>query len=102
MEKNFLLTTKEAEGLYEVAASLPIVDYHNHISVTDIAADRQYDDITALWMTSDPYKHRLMRIAGIPEHFITKIRKILRSLSLFCRQPRLRLVTNGACNHLWY
>lgn len=53
------------------ARELPIIDFHNHVSVADISADRKYSDLCELWLASDPYKHRLMRICGIDEHYIT-------------------------------
>ena len=72
MKSNFLLKTKEAERLYlEYAKSLPIIDFHNHLSVSDIACDKRFEDLYELWLACDPYKHRLMRICGIDEHFIT-------------------------------
>ena len=71
MKKNFLLKTNSAQRLYESVRDLPIIDFHNHISVADIKADRKYDDIVSLWFTPDPYKHRLMRICGVKEHYIT-------------------------------
>jgi len=72
VRQNYLLRTKNAERLYaEVARDLPIIDFHNHVSVADIASDRKYRDLCELWITSDPYKHRLMRICGVDEHFIT-------------------------------
>ncbi len=71
MNENFLLKTNVAKALYEHVNSLPIIDFHNHICVADIKSDRKYDDIVSLWLAPDPYKHRLMRICGIPEHFIT-------------------------------
>ena len=72
MKENYLLKTKSAEQLYlDYAKSLPIIDFHNHVSVSDIASDRKYNNLYELWLASDPYKHRLMRICGIDEHFIT-------------------------------
>ena len=72
MNENFLLKTKRAERLYfDVAARLPIIDFHNHLSVADIRADRKYESIVDLWLAPDPYKHRLMRICGVEEHYIT-------------------------------
>lgn len=72
MNKDFLLTTPLAKRLYtEVARDLPLIDYHNHLNVLDIAADRQFDNIAQLWLLSDPYKHRAMRICGVPERLIT-------------------------------
>ena len=72
MDKNYLLKTKTARQLYnQYAKDLPIVDFHNHISMADIAADRKFANLTQLWLTPDPYKHRLMRICGVPEYYIT-------------------------------
>ena len=71
MKENFLLKTNSAQRLYESVRDLPIIDFHNHICVADIKADRKYDDIVSLWLTPDPYKHRLMRICGVDESFIT-------------------------------
>lgn len=69
---NFLLKSKNAKRLYfEHAKELPIIDFHNHICVADINADKKYDDIVSLWLAPDPYKHRLMRICGVDEYYIT-------------------------------
>ena len=58
--------------LYEsYAKELPIIDYHNHLAVQDVLSDRKFENITQLWITTDPYKHRAMRILGVPEHYIT-------------------------------
>lgn len=72
MKDNFLLKTKDAERLYlEYAKSLPIIDFHNHLPVTDIASDKRFTDLYELWLQCDPYKHRLMRICGVDERYIT-------------------------------
>ena len=71
MDENFLLKTEGARKLYQVAKDLPIIDFHNHLSVADMASDRQFENLTRLWLTSDPYKHRLMRICGVEEKYIT-------------------------------
>ncbi len=71
MRENFLLRSNSAHKLYEYAREQPIIDFHNHVSVADISADRRYSDLCELWLVSDPYKHRLMRICGIDEHYIT-------------------------------
>lgn len=58
--------------LYESCAkALPIIDYHNHLAVQDILSDRKFDNVTQLWIATDPYKHRAMRILGVSERFIT-------------------------------
>lgn len=71
MKENFLLKTNGALQLYKSVCELPIIDFHNHICIADIKSDRKYDNIVSLWLTPDPYKHRLMRICGVDEHFIT-------------------------------
>ncbi|MBQ3225094.1 MAG: glucuronate isomerase [Oscillospiraceae bacterium] len=72
MNTDFLLTTPLAKKLYsEVARDLPIIDYHNHLPVGDISKNIKPENIAKLWVTSDPYKHRAMRILGIPEKYIT-------------------------------
>jgi glucuronate isomerase len=70
--KDFLLKTKTAWRLYhDHAEGLPIIDFHNHLSARDLADDRRFENITQLWIATDPYKHRAMRIAGVPERLIT-------------------------------
>ncbi|MBQ8357498.1 MAG: glucuronate isomerase [Clostridia bacterium] len=72
MKNTYLLKTENARRLYEDhARNLPIIDFHNHISVADIAKDRRFENLTELWLSPDPYKHRLMRICGVAEHYIT-------------------------------
>lgn len=72
MDRNFLLRGELAARLYHRCASaLPVIDYHNHLSVKDIASDRKFENLTQLWIRVDPYKHRAMRILGIPEKYIT-------------------------------
>lgn len=69
---DFLLKTAAARRLYhEFAEGLPIIDYHNHLDPRDLADDRAFENITQIWLASDPYKHRAMRIAGVPERLIT-------------------------------
>ena len=50
MDENFLLKTEGARKLYQVAKDLPIVDFHNHLSVAEMAADRQFENLTRLWL----------------------------------------------------
>ncbi len=72
LHDDFLLGSKTARRLYhEIAAPLPIVDYHCHLDPRDLAADRRFGNLAQLWVTGDPYKHRAMRIAGVPERLIT-------------------------------
>ena len=72
MKDSYLLKTKNAEHLYfEHAKDQPIIDFHNHLSVSDVAADRKFENLAELWLAPDPYKHRLMRICGVEEKYIT-------------------------------
>lgn len=70
--EDWLLPTALSRRLYhDVAAPLPIIDYHCHLDAADLADDRRFDTITDLWITPDPYKHRAMRMLGVPEAIIT-------------------------------
>lgn len=71
MRKNFLLLNKTAVKLYKSVKNLPVIDYHNHLSIEDIEKDTEYKDIYKLWVKPDPYKHRVMRMCGVPEKYIT-------------------------------
>lgn len=72
IQNNFLLKTEIAENLYHnFAKQLPIIDFHCHLSVEDIANDRQFNNLTEVWIHGDHYKWRAMRAFGIPEEFIT-------------------------------
>ena len=69
--EKFLLTNPPAVRLYEAVKALPVIDWHNHLPVNDLFGDRRYFDLAELWVASDPYKHRAMRICGVPEKDIT-------------------------------
>lgn len=67
-----MLRSKAARRLYhDHAKAAPIIDYHCHLDPADLAADKRFANLAQLWVTSDPYKHRAMRIAGVPERAIT-------------------------------
>ncbi len=72
IKENFLLQNNWAEKLYsKYSRDLPIIDYHCHISPKDIAENRQFDNITQVWLYGDHYKWRALRTAGIDEKYIT-------------------------------
>ncbi|MCQ2421696.1 MAG: glucuronate isomerase [Lachnospiraceae bacterium] len=72
MDRNFLLDTECASLLYhKYAEHMPIIDYHCHIPVEEIANDVRFRSITELWLGADHYKWRMMRSNGIPEELIT-------------------------------
>ena len=67
-DEDFLLETETAKTLFHTYAELtPVLDYHCHINPKDIAEDKQFDNITQLWLGGDHYKWRLMRSAGIED-----------------------------------
>lgn len=69
---DFLLSSPTARHLYhDIAASLPIIDYHCHLSPQLIADDHHFASIVELWLGGDHYKWRAMRANGIDERFIT-------------------------------
>jgi glucuronate isomerase len=70
--EDFLLQSDEARQLYHNHASKSsIIDYHNHLSPKDIAENRQFSNLTEVWLDGDHYKWRAMRINGIDERFCT-------------------------------
>ena len=72
MDENFLLQTETAQKLYhDYAEHTPILDYHCHINPQEIYEDRQFENITQVWLGGDHYKWRFMRSCGIEERFIT-------------------------------
>ncbi|MBG6077254.1 glucuronate isomerase [Polaromonas sp. CG_9.11] len=72
LSDDFLLCSPTARSLYhEHAAALPIIDFHSHIDPHSVADDRVFSDLAGLWISTDPYKWRAMRINGIAEHAIT-------------------------------
>ena len=72
MDNNFLLETSTAEILYhEYAKKQPLWDYHCHLSPKDIAENRNFCNLTELWLEGDHYKWRQMRTFGFEEQFIT-------------------------------
>ena len=72
MDREFLLTNDTAKHLYhELAASLPIIDYHCHLDPREIYEDRHFDNVTQLWLGGDHYKWRLMRSFGVDERSVT-------------------------------
>ena len=71
MRENYLLNNKSAEIIYDEIKALPILDYHCHLSITEIIEDKIFDNIGKMWLGGDHYKWRLMRQAGIDEKHIT-------------------------------
>ena len=72
LDENFLLKTKTAQRLYhEYAQSMPLIDYHCHLSPQQIAENIQFRNITDAWLSGDHYKWRAMRTNGVDESYCT-------------------------------
>ncbi len=95
MDQDFLLNSPTARHLYhDYACSLPLVDYHCHISPQEIYEDRRFQDLTQVWLggqnpdgtcSGDHYKWRLMRAQGIPEDYVTGNRPPLERFQKFAQ-----------------
>ena len=59
------------DELYAAAKDLPIIDWHNHLDMQMLAEDKPLGSLYEVWVKTDPYKHRAMRICGEPERLIT-------------------------------
>ena len=95
MDKDFLLETDTAKHLFhDIADKMPIIDYHCHLIPREIYEDRQFENITQVWLGGDHYKWRLMRSFGVDEKYITgdasdreKFQKWAEALSLGIGNP---------------
>lgn len=81
MDKDFLLETETAKHLFhDYAETLPLADYHCHISPKEIYENRRFNNLVEVWLGGknpdgsyfgDHYKWRVMRSNGVPEEYIT-------------------------------
>ena len=72
LSEDFLLQTETARRLYhDYAKDQPIFDYHCHLPVDEIAADKKFANLTRIWLNGDHYKWRAMRANGVDERNIT-------------------------------
>ncbi|MTV83297.1 glucuronate isomerase [Secundilactobacillus folii] len=74
--KDFLLTNEMGKKLFhDHASKMPIIDYHCHLSPKEIYENKNYPNLTRIWINDgsfgDHYKWRLMRANGVPEDLIT-------------------------------
>lgn len=70
--EDFLLESDVARDLYHNhAKQMPIYDYHCHLNPQEVAENRQFDNLSQIWLAGDHYKWRAMRAAGVPESHIT-------------------------------
>ena len=69
---DFLLQGNTARRLYhDYVKELPIIDYHCHLPPGEIASNKQFDNLTEIWLKGDHYKWRALRTLGISEYLIT-------------------------------
>jgi glucuronate isomerase len=69
---DFILGNATAKRIYHnYAENQPIIDFHCHLSPQLIAEDRQFDDLTHIWLEGDHYKWRAMRTNGVDEKYCT-------------------------------
>lgn len=68
---DFMLHNEISRKLYNIAKNQKIIDYHCHLDPKLIAEDKQFEDITEIWLLGDHYKWRAMRANGIEEINIT-------------------------------
>ena len=69
---DFLLQGNTARRLYhDYVKELPIIDYHCHLPPGEIASNKQFDNLTEIWLKGDHYKWRALRTLGVSEYLIT-------------------------------
>ncbi|HSQ44800.1 MAG TPA: glucuronate isomerase, partial [Ginsengibacter sp.] len=72
LDEDFLLQTETAKKLYhDFAKQMPVIDYHCHLPVQQIADDINFENLTQIWLYGDHYKWRAMRTNGVDESFVT-------------------------------
>jgi glucuronate isomerase len=71
VKDGYLLTCETAKMLYKQVGSLPVYDYHCHLSPREIYLDEVFENIGKMWLENDHYMWRLMRVYGIDEDRIT-------------------------------
>jgi glucuronate isomerase len=72
LDENFLLQSETAKKLYhDFAEKMPIIDYHCHLPVEQIANDINFENLTQIWLYGDHYKWRAMRANGVDESYCT-------------------------------
>ena len=72
LNEDFLLKSETARELFHsYAEEAPIFDYHCHLPPKQVAENKNFPNLTDIWLRGDHYKWRLMRAAGVDEKFIT-------------------------------
>lgn len=72
LDDDFILETSVAKELYHnKAVHMPIIDYHCHLDPKVIAENKNFRNLTHLWLDGDHYKWRSMRTNGVDEKYCT-------------------------------
>lgn len=76
LDNDFLLENEMAKILFhKYAKEMPIIDFHCHLNPKEIYENKNYANITRVWLNEgtygDHYKWRLMRANGVSEELIT-------------------------------
>lgn len=76
LDDDFLLSNEISKKLFNgYAKDMPIIDFHCHLNPNEIYENKNYANITRIWINEehygDHYKWRLMRANGVPEELIT-------------------------------
>lgn len=95
LDEDFLLHSGTAKKLYnDFAKQMPIIDYHCHLPVEQIANDINFENLTQIWLYGDHYKWRAMRANGVDESYCTgnksdfeKFEKWAETVSYTLRNP---------------
>ena len=95
ISNDFLLDNKYARELYhEFAENQPLIDFHCHLDPKEIAENKNWENISQVWLGGDHYKWRLMRSNGIDEKFCTgdasdreKFQKFAEAMPYMLRNP---------------
>ena len=83
MDKDFLLETETARKLFhDYAEKTPILDYHCHINPREIAEDRQFDNITQVWLGDIVKPAVFINLLRIDVAVIVKNRHMLREIMI--------------------
>ena len=69
---DFILQGETARKLYhDYVKEMPIIDYHCHLPPDEIAHNKQFQNLTEIWLKGDHYKWRAQRSLGVNEEMIT-------------------------------
>ena len=82
--KDILLKSDLAKRLYEDTKDIKIFDFHCHLDPKEIYDNKVFHNLSELWLDSDHYKWRLMRVNGDSENQVTGSTKGVDKFYRFC------------------